>query len=106
MLLLQSYLGRSCFIIRTDHEALKRLLTSAESSSKPAGWELRQHEFDFKLFHQTRIKQQAPDTMSRSKMDGMDKVKPNKELPVLIFDRTEEQSDVETGNFDEDRPCK
>lgn len=79
-LLLQPYLELSRFIIRTDHEALKGLLTSASNSGKLARWELRLLEFGFEVVHGADKKRQAPDASPRLKTERSDNTNLDKEL--------------------------
>lgn len=63
-------------------------------------------ELDFEVVYKAGIKYQAPDALSRFKQSGMDKTRIEEELPVLIIDGIEEQGNVKTKYFGEDRPCK
>lgn len=104
MLLLQPYLELSLFTIRTDHVALKLLVTSAESSSKLAVWRLRLDKFDFEVVRHAFIKHQAPDALLMLNKKESDTISLDRELPGLMINDSEEQEDLVLETFDQDQP--
>lgn len=102
MLLKRPYLRPSCFIIRTNHEALKDFLITALASDTLTRCWLRLLKFGFEIDHRVGIKHEAPDTLLRLKTEGTDKTNLDKELMVLIIRRTVEHHDVEAAYFDQD----
>lgn len=71
-LLLQSSLQGSRFIVRTDHEALKYLVTMSDPSRKLAYWRPRLSKLELDIVHLASIKHQAADTMSRLMIERTD----------------------------------
>lgn len=65
ILLVRPYLENSWFTVRTDHEALKRLMMMSGAYEKRARWRLRLWEFEFDIVHRAGIKHQETDTLSR-----------------------------------------
>jgi hypothetical protein len=62
---LQPYLEGKRFVIRTDHHALKWVLSLADAQGRLARWRLRLLEFDFKVQYSPGKAHFAADTLSR-----------------------------------------
>ena len=80
-LLLRPYIELQRFIVFTDHEMLKWLLTYKESTDRLARWRLRLLEYDFDIQYRKRIKHQAADAPSRSEKNGHDTAEIDDDLP-------------------------
>lgn len=97
-------MGLSYFIIRTDHEELRWLLTSDDASRRLARCLIRLLEFDFKVIHRSGTKQLALDALSLLKTERGRKTNLDEEQPVLMLDETERPQDAETEFFDQTHP--
>lgn len=70
--LLGRYLKETRLTIRTDHEALWSILTTADATGKSAQWSLTLLHFEFDIVHRTCIKHQVADVLSRFKTNVED----------------------------------
>jgi len=59
------YLYGTKFILYTDHQPIKWLMTNDKFTSKLACWAFILREYEFKVIHQPNITHQNMDTMSR-----------------------------------------
>lgn len=80
------YLEESRFIIKTNREVLRHILTIAKATGKLARWRLRLSEFEFDIVYRVGMKHQAADTLSCLKTGG-DQYTPlgNEVLVLTIF---------------------
>ena len=62
---LQPYIEGTKFTIRTDHDALRWLMSLAESSRRLTRWRLRLAEYDFTIQYRPGRVHQVPDALSR-----------------------------------------
>lgn len=86
-LLFQPYLKGSRFTVRTDHEALKRLMAMADASVKLAGWRLRFLELELGIANCAGTKHQAAAALSRLLTNGMDRLALDDNVRVLVLAR-------------------
>ena len=76
---MQPYVEGTHFTIRTDHDALRWLMTSTESSGRLTRWRLRLAEFDFTIEYRSGRVHQVTDALSRL-------VAPNRGTQSEIYD--------------------
>ena len=62
---LRPYIEGTKFTIRTDHDALRWLMTLTESTGRLTRWRLRLSEFDFVIQYRPGRVHQVPDALSR-----------------------------------------
>ena len=62
---LRPYMEGTKFTTRTDHDALRWLMSLAESSGRLARWRLRLSQYDFTIEYRPRRIHQVPDALSR-----------------------------------------
>ena len=62
---LRPYIEGTRFTVRTDHDALRWLMTLTESSGRLTRWRLRLAEFDFVVQYRPGRVHQVPDALSR-----------------------------------------
>jgi len=62
---LRPYIEGQHFTVRTDHEALRWLMTLTNSSGRLLRWRLRLSEFDFSITYRPGRVHQVPDALSR-----------------------------------------
>ena len=62
---LRPYIERETFTVRTEHDALRWLMTLTDSSGRLMRWRLRLSEFDFTIQYRPGIIHQVPDALSR-----------------------------------------
>ena len=62
---LRPYIEGTRFTIRTDHDALRWLMTLTDSSGRLTRWRLRLLEFDFEIVYRPGRVHQVPDALSR-----------------------------------------
>ena len=62
---LRPYIEGARFTIRTDHDALRWLMTLTDSSGRLTRWRLRLLEFDFEIVYRPGRVHQVPDALSR-----------------------------------------
>ena len=65
VLTLRPYLEGAHFLVRTDHNALKWLLTLEDPTGRLMRWRLRLMEFDYEIIYRPGLKHQVPDALSR-----------------------------------------
>ena len=65
VLTLRPYLEGSHFKVRTDHNALKWMLTLNDPTGRLMRWRLRLSEFDYEIVYRPGLKHQVPDALSR-----------------------------------------
>lgn len=86
ILLLRPYLECVHFTVRTDHSALRWILSLTESTGRLARWRLRLLQYDFDITHRAGIKHQAPDALSRLPTTASDESPVLNDLPLLCVD--------------------
>lgn len=69
-----------------DHDALKWILQSADSTGRLAHWRLRLSEFEVEVEHRTNIVHQAAKTISQLALNGKDKSTLEDDIPLLATD--------------------
>lgn len=74
---------RSPFIVRTDHEAVRRNLVMAKTIGELARWRFTLSEFDFKIVYLAGIKHYAANALSILKTERKDKITLKEKVPVL-----------------------
>ena len=62
---LRPYVEGTRFTIRTDHDALRWLMTLSDTSGRLTRWRLRLQEFDFDIVYRPGRVHQVPDALSR-----------------------------------------
>ena len=62
---LRPYAEGTRFTIRTDHDALRWLMTLSDISGRLTRWRLRLQEFDFDIVYRPGRVHQVPDALSR-----------------------------------------
>ena len=62
---LRPYLEGTRFTVRTDHDALRWLMSLTETSGRLTRWRLRLAEFDFTIVYRPGRTHQVPDALSR-----------------------------------------
>ena len=65
VLALRPYLEGAHFKVRTDHNALKWMLTLNDPTGRLMRWRLRLSEFDYEIVYRPGLKHQVPDALSR-----------------------------------------
>ena len=86
VLYLRPYIEGTHFKVRTDHEALKWLMTLTDPSGRLTRWRLRLAEFDYEITYRPGRVHQVPDALSRIETSGVDKSPVDDEIPS--FDPT------------------
>ena len=80
---LRPYIEGLKFTIRTDHDALRWLMTLTDSSGRLMRWRLRLSEFDFTITYRPGRVHQVPDALSRLiSPDGNDDKAVDDEIPT------------------------
>lgn len=103
ILLLRSYLKRSQFTVRTDHEALNWLLTVTEATGTLAGWRPRLLDLDLGVVHHAGTEQQEADNLSRLRTGGGDIAILEDEIAVMaIFDHGQTQKENSEDDYDKE----
>lgn len=88
----ETYLGRSQFIIRRDHNTSWRVLSLSDATTgKLAKCSLGVLEFDFGAVHRTSIKHHAADGLSHSPLTGMNKSLLEDDVQVFMTTRTQRE---------------
>ena len=80
---LRSYLEGQKFTVRSDHDALRWLLTLTEPSGRLMRWRLRLSEFDFEIHYRLGRVHQVPDALSRQISPSTDKKPVDDEIPTF-----------------------
>lgn len=62
---LRPYIEGQKFTVRTDHDALRWLLTISDATGRLMRWRLRLSEFDFAITYRPGLVHQVPDALSR-----------------------------------------
>lgn len=88
MPLLRQYLPGTRFTVRTDHSALKWILSMGEDVGKLARWRLRLLKYDFKVTYRPGIINQAPDSLRLLESDASDLTFNDYEIPTLTLETT------------------
>ena len=100
---LRPYIKGQKFVVRTDHDALRWLLTLSEPSSRLMRWRLRLSEFDFEIQNRPGRVHQVPDALSRLITPGSDTKPVDDEIPkfgdhnVLVTTRANTQRSAADG---------
>ena len=81
VLYLRPYIEGSHFKIRTDHEALRWLMTLTDPSGRLTGWRLRLSEFDYEVTYRPGRVHQVPNALSRISTSGTDNSPVDDEIP-------------------------
>ena len=70
VLTLRSYLEGAKFLVRTDHNALRWMMTLNEPNGRLMIWRLRLMEFDYEITYRPGRVHQVPDALSRIEQEG------------------------------------
>lgn len=81
--LLHPYFEGTRFIVRMDHEALRRILTMADATGKLIRWRSGPSECKFDFWHRTEMKHQSADELTLRKRREGDTSPLQHELSVL-----------------------
>ena len=81
VLYLRPYIEGTHFKIRTDHEALRWLMTLTDPSGRLTRWRLRLSEFDYEVTYRPGRVHQVPDALSRISTSGTDNSPVDDEIP-------------------------
>ena len=65
VLTLRPYLEGGHFIVRTDHQALRWMMTVSDAAARLMRWRLRLMEFDYEVIYRPGRVHQVPDALSR-----------------------------------------
>ena len=90
VLTLRPYLEGTEFMVRTDHNALKWMLTLNDPTGRLMRWRLRLMEFSYEIIYRPGRKHQVPDALSRVPRapDSDDDDEVDEEIPTFV-DRVE-----------------
>ena len=80
---LRPYIEGQKFVVRTDHDALRWLLTLSDPSGRMMRWRLRLYEFDFEIQYRPGRVHQVPDALSRLITPGSDPKPVDDEIPTF-----------------------
>ena len=80
---LRPYIEGQKFVVRTDHDALRWLLTLSDPSGRLMRWRLRLSEFDFEIKYRPGRVHQVPDALSRLITPGSDPKPVDDEIPTF-----------------------
>ena len=80
---LRPYIEGQKFVVRTDHDALRWLLTLSHPSGRLMRWRLRLSEFDFEIQYRQGRVHQVPDALSRLITPGSDPRPVDNEIPTF-----------------------
>ena len=80
---LRPYIEGQKFFVRTDHDALRWLLTFSDPSGQLMRWRLRLSEFDFEIQYRPGGVHQVPDALSRLITPGSDPKPGDDENPTF-----------------------
>ena len=100
---LRPYIEGQKFTVRTDHDALRWLLTLSDPSGRLMRWRLRLSEFDFEIQYRPGRVHQVPDALSRLITPGSDSRPVDDEIPtfgdhpVLVTTRSSKRSSTAEG---------
>lgn len=83
--LLNPYLQGANFTIRTDHEALRRILNITDAKGGLARSILRLSVFNYDFVHRVEVKHQAGDAFSRLETSGADTTPIDDNIPLLLM---------------------
>ena len=85
VLTLRPYLEGSHFIVRTDHNALRWMMTLNDPTGRLMRWRLRLLEFDYEILYRPGRVHQVPDALSRLRRneDSDDESDIDDELPTF-----------------------
>lgn len=76
---------RARFTMRMDHEALRWIVATAETTGKLSRWSLGLSEFDFDIMLRAGVKNQAADALLHLMISGEDKKILDDEVRVLTI---------------------
>ena len=80
---LRPYIEGLPFTVRTDHDALRWLMSISDSTGRLMRWRLRLYEFDFTVKYRPGLVHQVPDALSRDLTpDGNDNKPIDDEVPT------------------------
>ena len=80
---LRPYIEGQKFIVRTDHDALRWLLTLSDTSGRLMRWRLRLSEFYFEIQYRSGRVHQVPDALLRLTRPGSDPKPVDDEIPTF-----------------------
>ena len=69
-LTLRPYIEGTRFVVRTDHNALRWMMTTNDPQGRLMRWRLRLMEFDYEILYRPGRVRQVPDAMSRLLREG------------------------------------
>ena len=96
VLKLRPYLEGSHFIVRTDHNALRWMMTLNDPTGRLMRWRLRLLEFDYEVMYRPGRVHQVPDALSRLIRDEKDDSESDidDELPTFPTGKSATVSDI------------
>ena len=109
---LRPYVEGQKFVVRTDHDALKWLMTLDDPSGRLARWRLRLSEFDMRIMYRPGKKHQVPDALSRLKRsDDTTTIQVDDEIPgidefILVTTRRQRRALAQTPTSVEEHPAQ
>ena len=80
---LRPYIEGRKFVVRTDHDASRWLLTLSDPSGRLMRWRLHLSEFDFEIQYRPGRVHQVPDALSRLISRGLDPKPVDDEIPTF-----------------------
>ena len=95
VLTLRPYLEGSHFIVRTDHNALRWMMTLNDPTGRLMRWRLRLLEFDYEIVYRPGRVHQVPDALSRLIRAGEDEEEDiDEELPTFPIGKPATVEDI------------
>jgi len=88
VLSLRLFLEGNVFTVRTDHQALRWICNTTDSSGRLMRWRLRLAEFTFDVVYKAGASLYTPDFLSRAGTDALDDSDLEDEIPCLALAET------------------